>query len=149
MRKNVPVTPGQWTDDQDRPDVWPGQHQPLGATWGEESTNFAVFAPEATQVEVCLFDESGEAATERRFTLTEYTLGIWHGALPGIPKSQLYGYRAHGPWDPENGRRFNPAKLLIDPYAQAVSGSVVPESAIFGYVLPAPGDSERTRTQRC
>jgi glycogen debranching enzyme GlgX len=136
MRKNVPVNAAVGIDDQDRADVWPGQHQPLGATWSAESTNFAVFAPEATGVEVCLFDESGDASGERRFRLTEYTLGIWHGALPGVPKGQLYGYRVDGPWNPKRGRRFNPAKLLIDPYAKAVSGSVVPRPAIFGYALP-------------
>jgi glycogen debranching enzyme GlgX len=146
MRKNVPVNPGLWTDDHDPASTWPGQHQPLGATWSEESTNFAVFAPEATKVEVCLFDESGEG--ERRFQLTEYTLGIWHGAVPGLPKGQLYGYRVDGPWEPEKGRRFNPAKLLIDPYAKAVSGSVVPESPIFGYVLPAPDDGKATRAEK-
>ena len=142
------MNPGLWTDAQDRADVWPGQHHPLGATWSEESTNFAVFAPEATRVEVCLFDESGDAATERRYPLTEYTLGIWHGAVPGIPRGQLYGYRVDGPWDPEFGRRFNPAKLLIDPYAKAVSGSVVPESPIFGYVLPDADDDKAARDEK-
>jgi glycogen debranching enzyme GlgX len=142
------VNPRLWTHSPDRAGVWPGQHQPLGATWTIESTNFAVFAPEATRVEVCLFDESGDAASERRYRLTEYTLGIWHGALPDIPKGQLYGFRVDGPWDPEFGRRFNPAKLLIDPYAKAVSGSVVPESPIFGYVLPAADDDKETRAEK-
>ena len=142
------MNPGLWTDDQDGADVWPGQHHPLGATWSEESTNFAVFAPEATRVEVCLFDESGDAASERRYPLTEHTLGIWHSAIPGLPRGQLYGYRVDGPWDPEFGRRFNPAKLLIDPYAKAVSGSVVPESPIFGYVLPDAEDDKAARAER-
>ena len=142
------MSSGLWTDEQDRADVWPGQHQPLGATWREESTNFAVFAPEATRVEVCLFDDSGDSASERRYELTEYTLGIWHGAVPGVEKGQLYGYRVDGQWDPEKGRRFNPAKLLIDPYAKAVSGSVVPESAIFGYVLPDAEDDDEARAEK-
>ena len=111
--------------------VWPGRHFPLGATWGEEATNFAVYAPEATAVEVCLFDDADE---ERCLALTEYTLGIWHGALPEVQPGQRYGFRADGPWEPENGRRFNRAKLLLDPYARAVSGTVSPEPAIFGYV---------------
>ena len=156
ISQNVAVNPGLWTNERDRADVWPGQHHPLGATWTEESTNFAVFAPEATKVEVCLFDDSDDSAGgtehEARHVLTEYTLGIWHGALPGISKGQRYGYRVDGPWDPENGRRFNPAKLLIDPYAKAVSATVVPDSPIFGYVLPdaeddhARKDRELTRS---
>jgi glycogen operon protein len=125
--------------------VWPGEQHPLGATWSEEATNFAVFAPEATGVEVCLFDRDEQGGeTETRYRLTEQTLGIWHGAVPGVPRGQLYGFRVDGPWDPVHGRRFNPAKLLLDPYARAVSGSVVPDDAIFGYVRPAPGDDERT-----
>jgi glycogen debranching enzyme GlgX len=108
-------------DDPPAP-VWPGEHQPLGATWSGESTNFAVFAPEATSVDVCLFDDGPDGLVETRHRLTEKTLGIWHGALPGVPVGQRYGYRADGPWEPERGRRFNVAKLLLDPYAQAVSG---------------------------
>src|SRR5690242_5428969 len=104
-------------------DVWPGEHQPLGATWGEEATNFAVYAPEATRAWVCLFDEDGR---EERVPLREHTLGIWHGAVPGVPVGQRYGFRVDGSWEPVQGRLFNPAKLLLDPYAKAVSGSVVP-----------------------
>ena len=86
------------------------------------STNFAVFAPEATSVDVCLFDDGPDGLVETRHRLTEHTLGIWHGALPGVPVGQRYGFRADGPWEPERGRRFNPAKLLLDPYARAVAG---------------------------
>ena len=132
------MNPGLWTDAQDRADVWPGQHHPLGATWSEESTNFAVFAPEATRVEVCLFDESGDAATERRYPLTEYTLGIWHGAVPGIPRGQLYGYRVHGPYDLREGHRFNPSKLLFDPYARAVGRNVRWHDSMFGFTIGSP-----------
>jgi glycogen debranching enzyme GlgX len=125
--------------------VWPGSHEPLGATWTEESTNFAVYAPEATSLDVCLFDEGPDGAlVETRHRLTEQTLGIWHGALPGIPRGQRYGFRANGPWDPERGRRFNPAKLLLDPYARSVTGSVVPDDAIYGYVRPAETDDAAT-----
>ncbi|HSE55988.1 MAG TPA: alpha-amylase family glycosyl hydrolase, partial [Nocardioidaceae bacterium] len=143
------MNPGLWTDEHDRADVWPGLHHPLGSSWSEEATNFAVYAPEATSVQVCLFDDAEDGSlVETRYDLTERTLGIWHGALPGVPRGQRYGYRVDGPWDPENGRRFNPAKLLLDPYTRAVSGSVVPDSSIFGYVLPETGDDDRTRRAR-
>jgi glycogen debranching enzyme GlgX len=138
--------PGVWTDEAQNATVWPGQHQPLGATWSDESTNFAVYAPEATRVEVCLFDESSDGRdVETRHVLTERTLGIWHGAIPGIRPGRRYGYRADGPWSLGDGLRFNPAKLLLDPYARAVSGSVVPGPAIFDYTLPEPGDDVATR----
>ena len=124
--------------------VWPGQHQPLGATWGEESTNFAVYAPEAWRVDVCLFDDTPDGVVETRHRLTEQTLGIWHGAIPGIRPGQRYGYRADGPWEPAWGLRFNPAKLLLDPYALAVSGEVRLDDALYGYVRPGPDDDEAT-----
>jgi glycogen debranching enzyme GlgX len=123
--------------------AWPGQHEPLGATWTEESTNFAVYAPEATRVEVCLFDAPEDGGGERRYLLTERTLGVWHGALPGVPTGQCYGYRADGAWDPKRGRRFNPAKLLLDPYARAVSGTVDASGPIFGYLGHDPEDDGR------
>jgi glycogen debranching enzyme GlgX len=142
------VNPATWTEGSDHAPVWPGQHQPLGATWGEEATNFAVYAPEATRVEVCLFDDDEYGGVERRYELTEHTLGIWHGAIPGVPRGQRYGFRADGPWDPDNGHRFNPHKLLLDPYARAVSGAVVPGPEIFGYVLPEAHDSKDARARK-
>ncbi|MGH3371178.1 MAG: alpha-amylase family glycosyl hydrolase, partial [Nocardioidaceae bacterium] len=142
------MNPGAWTDDQDREAVWPGEHQPLGATWSEESTNFAVYAPEATRVQVCLVDDTESGERERRFELTAHTLGIWHGAIPGVRPGQRYGFRADGPWDPENGHLFNPAKFLLDPYARAVSGEVVPGPALFGYVLPGVGDDKATQSRK-
>jgi glycogen debranching enzyme GlgX len=143
------VNPRVWRDDRSPEPVWPGQHQPLGARWSEEATNFAVYAPEATAVEVCLFDDDGHGGeVERRFPLTEYTLGIWHAAVPGVPRGQRYGYRADGPWDPSHGYRFNRDKLLLDPYARAASGTVVPGPAIFGYVMPDEVDDPRTRTRK-
>ncbi len=142
------MNPSEWTEHDPAP-VWPGQHQPLGATWSEEATNFAVYAPEATRVEVCLFDDDGEdGETERRLELKEYTLGIWHGAVPGVPRGQRYGFRADGVWDPARGLRFNPHKLLLDPYALAVSGTVDPGPEIFGYVLPDEHDDSRTRARK-
>ena len=129
------VTPGQWTRRGERAAVWPGRHYPLGSTWSDEATNFAVYAPQASGAWVCLFDEDG---TETRHPLTERSLGIWHGALPGVPVGARYGYRVDGPWDPESGLRFNPHKLLLDPYARAVSGEVTNDPAVFGYVVGSP-----------
>jgi glycogen debranching enzyme GlgX len=135
IRHNGAVTPGQWTARGESAQVWPGRGWPLGATWSAESTNFAVSAPEATAVWVCLFDESG---TETRFQLTEHSLGIWHGAIPGVAPGTCYGYRADGPWHPSQGLRFNPNKLLLDPYGRAVSGSVVPGPEIYAHDLDHP-----------
>jgi glycogen operon protein len=127
--------------------VWPGLSWPLGADWTVESTNFAVYAPDATAVWVCLFDDVDDGET--RHQLTERTLGIWHGALPGIARGQRYGFRSDGPWDPERGLRFNPAKLLLDPYARAVSGQFRTEPAVFGHVRREDGtDDLLTRDDR-
>jgi glycogen debranching enzyme GlgX len=122
--------------------VWPGRSWPLGAEWGEESTNFAVYAPAATALWVCLFDGHAETGDllETRYELTEHTLGIWHGALPGIRRGQRYGFRADGEWDPDAGLRFNPAKLLLDPYARATSGSFTTEPPVFGHVRTDAGE---------
>ncbi|MEZ5193974.1 MAG: hypothetical protein R2734_16785 [Nocardioides sp.] len=120
----------RWRERDEVAPVWPGYHQTLGATWSHEATNFAVWAPEATSMWICLFDEAG---AETRHQLTEHTLGVWHGQIPGIPVGQLYGLRADGPWDPAHGRRFNPEKLLLDPYAKAISGSVTPGPATLCY----------------
>ncbi|MBO0842711.1 MAG: glycogen debranching enzyme GlgX, partial [Nocardioides sp.] len=115
--------------------IWPGRNWPLGATWSPESTNFAVRAPNATQVWLCLFDEAG---AEKRYAFTEQSLGIWHGALPDIAPGQRYGYRADGPWDLANGHRFNPDKLLLDPYAKATSGTIRDAPELFGYDFADP-----------
>jgi glycogen operon protein len=125
------------------PPVWPGSLEPLGATWSAEATNFAVYSPEATGVEVCLFDERGR---ETRLPLTERTLGIWHGAVPGVPVGARYGFRADGRWAPHEGRFFNRAKLLLDPYARAIAGDLDPVEAVFAYGeagpdQPNPADS--------
>jgi glycogen operon protein len=122
----------RWRHVGERAPVWPGYHQRLGATWSEESTNFAVFSPEATAIWVCFFDDRGR---EARHQLTEHTLGVWHGAVPGVRVGQLYGFRADGPWDPGRGRRFNPGKVLLDPYARAVSGRVQDGEALLSYDL--------------
>ena len=111
-----------------------GDHTVLGATWTGEGTNFAIFSAHAERVELCLFDEKSGEEVER-ITLPEYTNEIWHGFLPGVGPGTLYGYRVHGPYDPENGHRFNPNKLLIDPYAKALHGEVEWSPAHFGYIL--------------
>jgi glycogen operon protein len=111
----------RWERLDETAPVWPGAHQHLGATWGEDSTNFAVYSPEATAMWVSLYADDG---AETRHQLTEHTLGVWHGAIPGVEVGQRYGFRAHGPWQPDKGRRFNPEKLLLDPYARAISGVV-------------------------
>src|SRR5947209_11273100 len=110
--------------------VWPGQPFPLGPTWDGQGTNFAIFSENAERVELCLFDDDDH---ETRVELTERTAFNWHCYLPGIAPGQRYGYRVHGPYDPATGRRFNPHKLLIDPYAKAIEGPILWDR---GNVLP-------------
>ncbi|HEX5769166.1 MAG TPA: glycogen debranching protein GlgX [Burkholderiales bacterium] len=112
--------------------VWPGKPYPLGATWDGSGTNCALFSAHADKVELCLFDETGEKETAR-IALPEFTHEIWHGYLPDVRPRQRYGYRVHGPYDPAAGHRFNPHKLLIDPYAKALAGALVWHDALFGY----------------
>jgi isoamylase len=118
--------------------IWPGAPYPLGATWDGQGVNFAIFSEHATAVELCLFD-SPEAPTEaERIRIPEQTDRVWHVYLPGFQPSQLYGYRVYGPYDPERGLRFNPAKLLIDPYAKAVSRPIDWNDTLFGYTVGDP-----------
>ena len=112
--------------------VEPGQPHPLGATWDGGGVNFALFSANAKKVELCLFDPRGGREIDR-LVLPEYTHEVWHGYLPEIRPGQLYGYRVHGPYDPQNGHRFNPAKLLLDPYAKALFGDIRWHDAHFGY----------------
>jgi glycogen debranching enzyme GlgX len=135
------VTPGMWSKPGEVAAVWPGRNHPLGSSWSPEATNFAVYAPNATSVWVCVFDDAG---TESQHLLTEHSLGIWHGALPGVAVGTRYGFRADGPWQPGGGFRFNSNKLLLDPYAHAVSGQVTHDPAIFGYVLGHPEQASTT-----
>jgi len=109
---------------------WPGAPYPLGATYDGSGTNFALFSEVATRVELCLFDEAG---TETRVDLRERDAFVWHGYLQGIGPGQKYGYRVHGPYEPEHGHRCNPAKLLLDPYALAIDGEVDWDEACFSY----------------
>ncbi|MEH2275772.1 MAG: glycogen debranching protein GlgX [Nostoc sp.] len=115
--------------------VWPGNVYPLGASWDGKGTNFALFSENATGVELCLFDADNQ---EIRLPLTEKNNFVWHAYLPGVGPGQRYGFRVHGHWAPEAGHRFNPNKLLIDPYAKAIDGEINESSAIFGYPLDAP-----------
>jgi isoamylase len=114
------------------PTLWPGRPHPLGAAWDGNGTNFALFSENATAVDLCLFDEQGQ---ETRVALKEVSNYVWHGYLPGIGPGQRYGFRVHGPYNPEQGQRFNAHKLLIDPYARAIAGDVQHGEAIFGYPL--------------
>ncbi|AYG80311.1 Glycogen operon protein GlgX [Streptomyces hundungensis] len=123
-----------------RPPVWPGAPTPLGARFrvgpdGVAGTNFALWAGGAEAVELCLFDP---ADTETRLALTELTHGIWHGFVPGVRPGQRYGFRVHGRWDPWTGARWNPAKLLLDPYARAVDGDFALPPEVYGHVRDWP-----------
>ncbi len=117
-----------------------GQPFPLGATWDGLGVNFALFSAHATKVELCLFDDTGETEIER-IELPEYTDEVWHGYLPDARPGTIYGYRVHGPYEPEAGHRFNPNKLLLDPYAKALVGSVTWNPALFGYVMESGDDT--------
>jgi glycogen operon protein len=115
--------------------VWPGQPQPLGATWDGAGVNFALFSENATGVELCLFESSFEHREVARIRMREQTDQVWHVYLPEARPGQLYGYRVHGPYEPEAGHRFNAAKLLLDPYAKAIAGTVQWSEALFGYTI--------------
>ena len=112
---------------------------PLGATWDGAGVNFALFSANATKVELCLFDAHGQREL-RRIELPEYTDEVWHVYVPGLEPGAVYGYRVHGPYEPEAGHRFNPNKLLLDPYAKAHVGSLTWDPAVFGYTIGADGD---------
>ncbi len=118
--------------------LWPGQPYPLGATWDGEGVNFALFSEHATGVELCLFEAPEASVPAGRFEFRERTDLVWHGYLPGVGPGQLYGYRASGPYAPEQGLRFNPAKLLIDPYAKALAGALRWADGCFGYRVGDP-----------
>jgi glycogen operon protein len=116
--------------------VWPGLPYPIGATWDGRGVNFALFSHHAERVELCLFDNgNGES---HRVTLPEYTDDIWHAYLPDIRPGQLYGYRVYGPYEPKRGHRFNPHKLLLDPYAKSIAGQLIWDDSHFGYRVGDP-----------
>lgn len=113
--------------------VLPGKPYPLGATWDGEGVNFALYSEGAERIELCLFDVAEGEAERERIALPERTWWVRHAYLPGVSPGQLYGYRIHGAYEPERGYRFNPAKLVIDPYSRAVAGSVNWEAPVFAY----------------
>jgi glycogen operon protein len=117
--------------------VWPGSPHPLGATWDGEGVNFALFSEHATGVELCLFAAPDAPRESQRVALRERSGRVWHAYLPDLRPGQLYGYRVQGPYEPERGHRFNPHKLLLDPYAKALSGPVAWADAQLGF---RPGD---------
>jgi glycogen operon protein len=115
--------------------AWPGKPYPLGATWDGQGVNFALFSEHATRVDVCLFDAPDAPNESRRISMMEQTDQVWHIYIPGLQPGQIYGYRVYGPYDPAQGQRFNPAKLLVDPYAKAISGVEKWNDALFGYTI--------------
>jgi isoamylase len=127
--------------------VWPGNPYPQGATWDGEGVNFAIFSENATGVELCLFDRPADAVEAVRIPLRERTDYVWHVYLPDVRPGQLYGWRIHGPYAPEEGHRFNPHKLLIDPYAKAISGTLRWSDALYGYTLGDPREDLSFSTQ--
>ena len=115
--------------------VWPGNAYPLGATYDGSGTNFALFSEVAERVELCLFDAKG---AETRVDLPEMDGFVWHAFVPGVEPGQHYGYRVYGPYDPKQGLRCNPAKLLLDPYAKAIDGHIDWHPSLFSYDLGRP-----------
>ncbi len=118
--------------------VWPGRSYPLGATWDGAGVNFALFSEHATKVELCLFDSADADKETHRIPLTEHTDLVWHCYLPDVQPDQLYGYRVHGPYEPANGHRFNPKKVLLDPYAKAIGRDLRWDDSLFGYKIGDP-----------
>src|SRR5947199_6213431 len=119
--------------------AWPGDPYPLGATWTGVGVNFALFSAHATKVELCLFDAAEAADARVCIALPEHTDMVWHAFLPDARPNQLYGYRVHGPYDPAAGHRFNPSKVVMDPYAKSVARTVRWSDEMFGYRV---GDQE-------
>ncbi|MEP6816821.1 MAG: alpha-amylase family glycosyl hydrolase, partial [Marmoricola sp.] len=117
------------------PELWPGNPYPLGATFDGGGTNFALFSEAADKVELCLYDAAG---AETRVSVREVDAHVWHCYLPPVQPGQRYGYRVHGPYDPERGLRCNPAKLLLDPYAKATTREIDWDPSLFGYDFKNP-----------
>ena len=120
--------------------VWPGKSYPLGATWDGKGVNFALFSENATKVELCLFDTVDAKAPSECIEMPEYTDQVWHAYLPEALPGQLYGYRVHGPYEPSHGHRFNPNKIVLDPYARSIGREVRWADEVFGYRM---GDEQQ------
>ncbi len=129
-------------------EVWPGSAYPLGATFDGTGTNFALFSERAEKVELCLLADD---LTETRIELTEVDGYVWHCYLPHVQPGQKYGYRVHGEYEPDHGNRFNPNKLLMDPYAKAIQGKIDWDPALFSYNFgdPTPGTTPTRRRTPC
>jgi isoamylase len=112
---------------------YPGSPYPLGAMWDGKGVNFALYADNATGVDLCLFNTVKDETEILKIKISERTHQIWHIYVPELKPGQLYGYRVHGPYKPEEGHRYNPNKILIDPYAKAISGTIEWHDALFGY----------------
>jgi isoamylase len=115
--------------------VWPGKPYPLGATWDGRGINFALYAEHATKVELCLFDSPDAKKESERIPMPEQTDMVWHVFLPEVAPGQLYGYRVHGPYQPDFGHRFNPNKILLDPYAKLIGRTLRWDDSLFGYTV--------------
>jgi glycogen operon protein len=113
--------------------VWRGSPYPLGASWDGSGVNFALFSENSTQVELCLFDTPEARAESVRISLPAVTNQVWHCYLPDAKPGQLYGYRVHGSYAPHEGHRFNPHKILLDPYAKAIGRGLQWDDAVYGY----------------
>lgn len=122
-------------------EVWPGEPYPLGATYDGAGANFAIYSGVATHIQLCFFDEDGR---ETRVDLPEHTALTWHGYVPGVTPGQRYGFRVHGPYDPEQGHRCDPSKLLVDPYAKAIDGPVRWHPALFSYQVDGSLESRNS-----
>ncbi len=120
-------------------EAWPGGPYPLGATYDGAGTNFALFSEIADGVELCLFEEDGE---ETRIPMQERNAFVWHIYLPRVAPGQRYGFRVHGPYDPSNGHRCDPSKLLLDPYAKALEGAIDWAPACFSYDFSDPREAQ-------
>jgi glycogen operon protein len=120
--------------------VYPGSPFPLGATWDGQGVNFALYAENAHGVDLCLFDSMVDEVEIVKVRLKERSHHVWHTYVPELKPGQLYGYRVFGPYDPENGHRFNPNKLLIDPYAKAIAGTIQWHDALYGYEIGHPDE---------
>ena len=125
--------------------LFPGRPHPLGVHYDGMGANVAVYAGQADAVELCLFDDEG---SETRLELPEMHGHVWHGYLPFVEPGQQYGFRVHGPFDRAKGLLYNPNKLLLDPYARAISGRVVDDDTAAGVRSGPPRDPERTRQRR-
>ena len=125
----------------------PGNPYPQGANWDGAGVNFSLFSENATGVELCLYDDRDENRETNRIAITEQTDSCWHIYLQGAKPGLRYGYRVHGPYDPNNGQRFNPAKLLVDPYAKSIDGFLRWDDALFGYTVGHP-DEDLSRDDR-